>query len=160
KSYVYPVAYSPDGQWIASGSWDHTARLWDAVTGELCATFPHEGNVRGLAFTADSSYLITANDRGNRVQTWDVATGRRRKDLLGQGPAALAVALSPDGRHLASVDAGGNVCKLRITETAAEREIASWSVDATWEEEKPLAYSPDGARLAAMGKDLDIVEIR
>ena len=32
-SYVYPVAYSPDGQWIASGSWDNTVRLWDAVTG-------------------------------------------------------------------------------------------------------------------------------
>ena len=36
-SYVYPVAYSPDGQWIASGSWDHTVRLWDARTGEPCA---------------------------------------------------------------------------------------------------------------------------
>ena len=42
-SYVYPVAYSPDGQWIASGSWDNTVRLWDAVTGESCAILPHPG---------------------------------------------------------------------------------------------------------------------
>ncbi len=31
-SYVYPVAYSPDGQWIASGSWDDSARLWDSLS--------------------------------------------------------------------------------------------------------------------------------
>ena len=42
-SYVYPVAYSPDGQWIASGGWDNKVRLWDALTGESIAILPHPG---------------------------------------------------------------------------------------------------------------------
>ena len=54
KLYVYPVAFSPDGQWIASGDWDNKVFLWDALTMEFIASLPHSGNIRSwpLARTA------------------------------------------------------------------------------------------------------------
>ncbi len=61
---IYPVAFSPDGRWIASGDLDGEVRLWDAATGEPCATLPHPGVVWGLAFGPDGTSLVTASDTG------------------------------------------------------------------------------------------------
>jgi WD40 repeat protein len=79
--YVYPVAFSPDGRWIASGAWDKTVRLWDAVTGEWCAPLPHPGVVRSLAYAPDGTWLVSASDGDDRLRVWDAATGRLRKTI-------------------------------------------------------------------------------
>src|SRR5262249_8172785 len=98
-SYVYPVAFSPDGQWIASGSWlpDGTVRLWDALTGEPCATLQLGNHVRTLAFSPDGTWLVTGRDKDDRLQIWDVATASLRKTIQGPDGTLAAVAVSPDG---------------------------------------------------------------
>ena len=96
-SDVYPVAYSPDGRWIASGSWDGTVRLWDAATGEPCATLPHPGVVRALAFGPDGTWLVTGGDGDDRLRIWDVATARVRKEIPVPAGSLRSLTVSPDG---------------------------------------------------------------
>ena len=91
-SYVYPVAYSPDSHWIASGGWDNTLRLWDATTGEPCGTFPYPRVLPCLAYGPDGRWLVSAADGAAGLRIWDTATARVRKEFPGP-PGSLVVAI-------------------------------------------------------------------
>ena len=102
SKWVYGVAFSPDGKWLATGGWDRTIKLWDAATGEERLTiFGHEGFVLDLAFSPDSRTLAsTSEDRS--VRLWEVPTGRPIGVFHGHTDFVQAVAFAPDGRELAS----------------------------------------------------------
>jgi len=99
---VDSVAFSPDGRLVASGSYDHTVKLWDVATGlELRTLLGHSAEVRSVAFSPDGRTAAGAsNDK--TVILWDVATGQVRQTLIGHTDAVWSVAFSPDGRHIAT----------------------------------------------------------
>jgi WD40 repeat protein len=147
-SYVYPVAYSPDGRWIASGGWDNQVRLWDGRTGEAaCAPLDNGDLVKTLAFSPDGSRLVSA--RRDRLLVWDVATGRRLVEIPVPAPNVLAVAFRPDGAALAALDRSEGASVL-AAETGAV--VARLHLGAS-HDTKALAYSPDGRWLAGTSID-------
>jgi WD40 repeat protein len=69
---VTAVAFSPDGQILASGSDDKTIKLWDLQTGVEIATLSgHDSYVQSVAFSPDGKTLVSGG-YDKTVKVWQV----------------------------------------------------------------------------------------
>jgi cytochrome c len=72
---VVGLAVSPDGNRIASASWDRTARVWSAGTSDPAVVLrAHTGPVNAVAFSADGARVYTASADGH-VRSFDSRSG-------------------------------------------------------------------------------------
>jgi WD domain, G-beta repeat/Tetratricopeptide repeat len=122
------VAFSPDGQRLASGSSDQTAKIWDSATGkELFALKGHAGSVGSVAFSPDGQRLASGS-ADQTVRIWDSATGKELSALKGHAGGVASVAFSPDGQRLASANGDGPIHLWETTSVPADlqhrREIS------------------------------------
>jgi RNA polymerase sigma factor (sigma-70 family) len=101
-STVTAVAFSPDGQRLATASFDQTFRVWDLASGQMVFVGKgHNGVVRSLAWSPDGRVVATGSF-DETVKLWDTAAGKELATLKGPGRGILSVAFSPDGRTLAA----------------------------------------------------------
>ncbi|KAJ5611660.1 hypothetical protein N7528_008765 [Penicillium herquei] len=149
---VQSIAFSPDGQIIASGSDDKTIKLWDAKTGkELQILQGHSGRVQSVAFSPDGRVLASGSD-DRTIKFWDATTCQELQILKGHSAMVFSVAFSPDGQIIASGSYDKTI-KLWDTKTGNELQTFTHSDPVT-----SVAFSPDGQTIAS-GLDLNIIKL-
>src|SRR5262249_17901311 len=90
--------FSPDGTRVCTGSQDHTARLWDAATGQEKAILKgHTDHVMSVCFSRDGQRVLTGGMDGT-ARLLDAETGQEKVGFRGHTGAVVIACLSPDGK--------------------------------------------------------------
>jgi WD40 repeat protein len=96
------LAFSPDGEDLAIGSWNNDIRIVAAKTGQLKQRLRgHAGAIYSVAFAQDGTMLVSGSADGT-VRLWDAKTGDLHSTFTGHDGPVIAVAISPDRTAVAS----------------------------------------------------------
>eukprot|EP00293_Proteomonas_sulcata_P019619 CAMPEP_0184298436 /NCGR_PEP_ID=MMETSP1049-20130417/9252_1 /TAXON_ID=77928 /ORGANISM="Proteomonas sulcata, Strain CCMP704" /LENGTH=291 /DNA_ID=CAMNT_0026608573 /DNA_START=69 /DNA_END=944 /DNA_ORIENTATION=- len=133
QHWVVSAVFSRDGRFIASGSADHTVRVWETSRMQEAKESPlagHTGWVSAVEFSADTKWIVSGS-HDYTVRVWHRATGTRhwRSPLTGHGGYIHSVDFSPDGDWIVS--------------GSADKTVRVWSV-VTMEEYSLYNLSDEG----------------
>ncbi len=152
---VTALVYSPDGTTIASGSKDKTIKVWRLQrpeVGRVLHNFTeHQDLISSLAFSPDGQILVSSSiDR--TIKIWDLRSGGLLQSIsVGTGVEVYEVAISPDGRILAS----GNNREIKLWNLPDGKPLGTLSGHTGLV--RSLAFSPDSRLIS--GSDDSTIKI-
>src|SRR5260370_38060431 len=128
---VTSVAISPDGRFVAAGSFDNIVRIWDVASGELVERLKgHERSVYSVAFSPDGRGVVSGS-WDNSLKYWDLTELGRIVPRPGMGAvqaleqsqsvASNSMALPPDKKD------GGGECGSPCTVTFTGHGVCTFS---------------------------------
>ncbi|NEQ70693.1 MAG: hypothetical protein F6K21_35420, partial [Symploca sp. SIO2D2] len=142
---VFDIAFSPQGNLLASASEDNTIKLWNQK-GKLLETLKgHQGWVYGVAISPDGKTIASVGE-DKTLKLWNL-DGKELKTIQGHTDEIWGVAISPDGQTIASA--------------SADKTVKLWNLDGTLrtsltghrEKVQRVAFSPDGQTIASASGD-------
>jgi len=143
SDFVEAVAFSADGQFLASGSDDEAAWVWVVKTGDLIAgPLRHDDSVVQVAFSPDGKFMASGGD-DQTVKIWSTATWLTVQTIQHQDRIAK-LSFNSTGSLLMSVTGDGTVALWEgpTWKKAGKATADQHGTAMAW------AFDPDGRNLA------------
>lgn len=138
---VISVSFSPDGQTLATASYDRTIKLWQIGNEEVKTLRANAGKVWSVSFSRDGKFLASGHHDGT-IELWNLQ-GQLLKTIQGHNNYITRVRFSPDGKILASASRDRTI-KLWTLDGHALKTFKGHAAGVTG-----LSFSPDGKTLAS-----------
>jgi serine/threonine protein kinase len=150
---IHTLAWSPDGERIASSSLDESVQVWDAVTGENILIYRDNSlQAAAIAWSPDGKYIASSSGLvSEKVHVWDASSGQVSADHAayeGHTERVQAIAWSPDGERIASASDDTTV---QVWHAGSGRNIFTYRSHTM--EVKSVAWSPDGKHIVSGSED-------
>ncbi|MBD2461381.1 AAA family ATPase [Oscillatoria sp. FACHB-1407] len=152
-SLTLAVAFSPDGQLLATGDTNREVRVWRVADGKNVLTLQgHTNWIWSVAFSPDGQRLASGSD-DKTIKLWDLQTGHCLQTLPEDPYPVWSVAFSPDGQTLAS---GSEAPLIKLWDLSTGTGYKTLEGHTNWV--RSLTFSPDGQTLAS-GSDDETIKL-
>ncbi|WP_414524164.1 WD40 repeat domain-containing protein, partial [Umezakia ovalisporum] len=147
--WVRSVAYSSDGQTLASGSVDKTIKIWNVNTGQLLQTLSgHSDSITSLAYSSDGQTLASGSS-DNTIKIWQIAAFTTRSSSVQTNQSQQAAVSTPQNQP---VTTPARPIFSQVSRSVLSEKTLSGHCD--WV--RSVAYSSDGQTLASGSVDKTI----
>ena len=154
-SYVFSVAFSPDGERIVSGELNiiknrrrGTIKISSANTGACFKTLEgHSDFVNSASFSPDGKKIVSGSC-DSTIKIWVVNTGKCLKTLEGHSGSVKSVSYSPDGEKIVS---GSEDQTIKIWDANTGQCLETLKGHSSTV--SSVAYSPDGKKIVSGSGD-------